>query len=317
LEDQLVATARKKHNKEPAHRKAEAQAKAEARPRIPGLSSRPTWRGHLRLSLVSCPVALYRATTKANDISFHLVNPETNNRVRMIPTDPDAGPVERASLVKGYELAKNRYVLISDEELDSVRLETTHTLDIERFVDMSDIDRLFFDDPYILLPTDEAGTDAYTVIRAAMEEVGRVALGRVVMHTRERLVAIEPRNKGLLAYTLRMRDEVVNFEKALESVPDARPKREMIEIATKIMEQLAGPFDPDKFKDRYEESLRELIRMKEKGQEPEVVEPPADTTNVIDLMDALKRSLGKKAPAKSEPAKRAAAARKVPKRKSR
>jgi DNA end-binding protein Ku len=313
-----VAIARKKH-KEPqtAHRKAEGQPKAEARPRIPGLSSRPTWRGHLRLSLVSCPVALYRATTKANDISFHLVNPETNNRVRMIPTDPDKGPVERASLVKGYELAKNRYVLISDEELDSVKLETTHTLDIERFVDVSDIDRLFFDDPYILLPTDDAGTDAYTVIRAAMAEIGRVALGRVVMHTRERLVAIEPRGKGLLAYTLRMRDEVVNIEKALESVPDAKPKREMIDIAVKIMEQLEGRFDPDEFKDRYEESLRELIRMKEKGKEPEVVASPADTTNVIDLMDALKRSLGKKAPAKSEPAKRAAAARKIPKRKSR
>jgi DNA end-binding protein Ku len=150
-----------------------------------------------------------------------------------------------------------------------------------------------------------------------MAEVGRVALGRVVMHTRERLVAIEPRSKGLLAYTLRMRDEVVNFEKALDSVPDARPKHEMIDIATKIMEQLEGRFDPDEFKDRYEESLRELIRMKEKGREPEIVAPPADTTNVVDLMDALKRSLGKKAPAKSAPTRHAAAARKVPKRKSR
>lgn len=312
-----MAAARKKHKGRTTHRKADAQPKAEARPRIPGLSSRPTWRGHLRLSLVSCPVALYRATTKANDISFHLVNPETNNRVRMVPTDPDTGPIDRSSLVKGYELAKNRYVLISDEELDSVRLETTHTLDIERFVDVADIDRLFFDDPYILLPTDDAGTDAYTVIREAMAENGRVALGRVVMHTRERLIAIEPRSKALLAYTLRMRDEVVNFERALDSVPDAKPKREMIDIAVKIIEQLEGRFDPDEFKDRYEEALRELIRMKEKGKEPEVVTPPPDTTNVIDLMDALKRSLSKKAPAKSAATKRAAAARKVPKRKSR
>jgi DNA end-binding protein Ku len=313
-----VATARKKPKEaHAAHRKAAEHPKAEARPRIPGLSSRPTWRGHLRLSLVSCPVALYRATTKVNDISFHLVNPETNNRVRMIPTDPDKGPVERSSLVKGYELAKNKYVLINDEELDSVKLETTHTLDIERFVDAGDIDRLFFDDPYILLPTDDAGTDAYTVIRAAMAEVGRIALGRLVMHTRERLVAIEPRSKGLLAYTLRMRDEVVNFEKALDSVPDAKPKHEMIDIATKIIEQLEGKFDPEQFKDRYEDSLRELIRMKEKGEEPEIVAPPADTTNVVDLMDALKRSLGKKAPATSAPARHAAAARKVPKRKSR
>jgi DNA end-binding protein Ku len=313
-----MATAPRKH-KEPRgeHRKPSESTKAEARPRIPGLSSRPVWRGHLRLSLVSCPVALYRATTKANDISFHLVNPETNNRVRMVPTDPDAGPVERASLVKGYELAKNRYILLSDEELDSVRLDTTHTLDIERFVDVNDIDRLFFDDPYILLPTDDAGTDAYTVIRAAMAEVGRVALGRVVMHTRERLMAIEPQSKGLLVYTLRMRDEVVNIEKALESVPDAKPKHEMIEIAAKIIDQLEGSFNPDEFKDRYEESLRELIRMKEKGREPEVVAPPADTTNVIDLMDALKKSLGKKAPAKSAPPKSAAAASKAHKKRSR
>ena len=297
------------------------RSKAEARPRIPGLSSRPVWRGHLRLSLVSCPVALYRATSKTNDISFHLVNPETNNRVRMVATDPDAGPVERASLVKGYEIAKNRYVLISDEELDTVRLKTTHTLDIERCVDVADIDRLFFDDPYILLPTDEAGTDAYTVIRAAMAEAGRVALGRVVMHTRERLLAIEPRSKGLLAYTLRMRDEVVNIEKALESVPAGRPKQDMIDIAVKILDQLEGPFDTDAFKDRYEESLRELIRTKEKGKEPETIEPPADTTNVIDLMDALKKSLGKKAPAQSAHRKsvtrKSAAASKVHKKRSR
>ncbi len=142
--------------------------------------------------------------------------------------------------MKGYEIAKNRYIMLSDEELDSVRLQTTHTLDIERFVDVGDIDRLFFDDPYVLLPTDTAATDAYTVIRAAMTEIGRVALGRVVMHTRERLMAIEPRGKGLLAYTLRMRDEVVNLEKALESIPDAKPNREMIAIAEKIIEQQAG-----------------------------------------------------------------------------
>ena len=286
---------------------------AKAEPvRIPGLSARPVWRGHLRLSLVSCPVALYRATTKANDISFHLINPETNNRVRMVPTDPDTGSVERASLVKGYEVAKNRYVLLGDEELDSVKLETTHTLDIERFVDVNEIDRLFFADPYVLLPTDKAATEAYTVIRAAMEESGRVALGRVVMRTRERLLAIEPRSKGLLTYTLRMRDEVVNFEKALESVPDARPDKSMIDIAMRIIEQREGPFDPDEFRDRYENALRELIRAKQKGKEPEPVAPPPDTTNVVDLMDALKRSLGKK-----PPAKRAAASARTHRKRSR
>jgi DNA end-binding protein Ku len=304
--DVVAPTRRKSKTAKSSPRKAEAQ------PRIPGLSARPVWRGHLRLSLVSCPVALYRATTKANDISFHLVNPETNNRVRMVPTDPDQGPVERASLVKGYEIAKNRYVLLSGEELESVRLRTTHTLEIERFVDVSEIDRLFFADPYILLPTDDAATEAYTVIREAMAQIGRVALGRVVMHTRERLLAMEPRSKGLLVHTLRMRDEVVNLEKALESVPDAKPDREMIAIAAKIIEQREGPFKPQDFRDRYEESLRELIRMKQKGKEPEAVAPPEDTTNVIDLMEALKKSLAKK-----PPAKRAAAASKVYKKRSR
>jgi DNA end-binding protein Ku len=306
-----VAATRRK-TKSPTRTTKSSAAKSEPRPRIPGLSTRPVWRGHLRLSLVSCPVALYRATTKANDVSFHLVNPETNNRVRMVPTDPDQGPVERASLTKGYEVSKNRYVLISDEELEKVRLPTTHTLDIERFVDVNDIDRLFFADPYVMLPTDDAATEAYSVIRAAMAEHGRVALGRVVMHTRERLLAVEPRSKGLLAYTLRMRDEVVNLEKALEAVPDAKPDREMVAIALKIIEQREGAFDPDEFRDRYEESLRELIRTKEKGKEPEVVAPTPDTTNVIDLMEALKKSLGKKLPAK-----RAAAASKVHRKRSR
>src|SRR5205807_9854433 len=120
--------------------------------KVPGLSVRPVWQGQLRLSLVSCPVALYKATSRASDISFHLLNPATNNRIRMIPTDPETGPVNRSDLVRGYEIEKNRYVILTDDELDSVKLETTHTLDIERFVDANTIDRLFWDDPYIMLP---------------------------------------------------------------------------------------------------------------------------------------------------------------------
>ncbi len=271
-----------------------AEPKVEVRPRIPGLSARPVWQGHLRLSLVSCPVALYKATSKANDISFNLLNPETNNRIRMVPTDPETGPVERSSLVRGYEVEKNRYVIVGDDELDAVKLETTHTLDIERFVDADEIDRLFWDDPYILLPTDEIAASAYAVIREAMVEKNRIALGRVVMHSRERLMAIEPREKGLLVYSLRMRDEVVNIAKALESIPDVKPNRQMIEIAEKIIEQLEGPFEPEEFRDRYEEALRELIRKKEKGEKPTVTAPPPEPSNVIDLMEALKKSLNAK-----------------------
>jgi DNA end-binding protein Ku len=265
------------------------------------LSSRPVWQGHLRLSLVSCPVALFNATSRAGDISFHLLNPETNNRIRMVPTDPDTGPVDRKDLVKGYEIEKNHYVIIQPEELDAVKLETTHALEIERFVDEGEIDRLFWNDPYYLVPNEESGVEAFVVIREALAEAGQIALGRVVMHTRERLMALEPRGKGILAYTLRMRSEVIDPAKAFDSIPNAKPDKRMIEIARKIIEQQEGPFDPDGFKDRYETALRELIRRKEKGEKLVTAEP-VEESNVIDLMEALKKSLkskGKTAPARA------------------
>jgi DNA end-binding protein Ku len=266
---------------------------------------RPAWQGHLRLSLVSCPVALINATTRANDISFHLINPDTNNRIRMIPTDPDAGPVERADLVRGYEVSKDEYVIVTDDELEEVKLETTRTLDIERFVDAETIDRLYWNDPHFLVPDDEAGIEAYAVIRDAMAKSGRIALGRVVMHTRERLMAIEPRDKGLIAYTLRMHDEVRDPAQAFRDISDAKPDRKMIEIAEKIIDQKEGSFDTRDFKDRYEMALRELIRRKEKGEKL-VSAPEPEDTNVIDLMAALQKSLKAKgkAPARTAKTKR-------------
>jgi DNA end-binding protein Ku len=300
-----MAAAKKSRKRGETH----AEQEKESRPKIPGLSARPVWQGHLRLSLVSCPVALYKATSKANDISFNLLNPETKNRVRMVPTDPETGPVNRADLVRGYEIEKNRYVIMDDDELDAVKLETTHTLDIERFVDSDSIDRLFWDVPYILLPTDDIAANAYAVIREAMADTSRIALGRVVMHTRERLMAIEPREKGLLAYSLRMRDEVVNMQKALEAIPNVKPDRQMVDIAEKIIAQLEGPFNADEFRDRYEEALRDLIRRKEKGEKPTVAAPAAEPSNVIDLMAALKKSLGAKGAAPKTPSPKSAAVR--------
>jgi DNA end-binding protein Ku len=258
---------------------------------LPGLSSRPAWQGHLRLSLVSCAVGLYKATTVAGDISFNLINPETGNRIKMVTTDPDTGPVDRSSLVKGYAVEKNNYVLFSDEDFESVKLETTKTLEIERFVDAATIDRLYWDSPYVLVPQDEGSAQAYAVIQQAMVQANRIALGRVVMHTRERLVAIEPRGEGLLATTLRTRDEVVNTSAALEDLPNGKPDKQMIDIARKIIDQKEGPFDPDEFTDRYEDALRALIEEKKKGHKITRVEEPADTTNVVDLMAALKKSL--------------------------
>jgi DNA end-binding protein Ku len=282
----------KPHPRKPAAHKAAAKRghHTPANSNEPHLSSRPMWQGQLRLSLVSCPVALYNATSAGGNVSFHLLNPETNNRIRMIPTDPDTGPVERKDLVKGYEISKNHYVVLSNDEMDAVKLETTRTIEIERFVDADEIDRLYWNAPYYLVPNGKEGVEAYTVIREALAETRRIALGRVVMHTRERLVALEPRGKGIIVYTLRMGDEVVPSSDAFADIPASHPDKEMIQIARKIIEQKEGDFEPDKFEDRYESALRDLIRRKEKGEKLVTAEPVEDD-NVIDLMAALKKSL--------------------------
>jgi len=280
------------------------------------MATRPTWQGYLRLSLVSCPVALYTATQRTSDVSFNMLHKQTNNRIKMIPTDPETGPVDRADIVKGYEVEKGHYVVVTDEEIKNVRLETTRTLDIERFVDEDDIDRLYWNDPYFLTPDGDMAVEAFTVIREAMAKAGKVALGRLVMHQRERLMALEVRDKGILAYSLRSNREVKDAEDVFSRIPAHKPPAAMVEIAEKIISQQAGAFDPSKFNDRYEDALRALIKEKEKGHGVKKVEEPKEA-EVIDLMEALKRSLGgdrRKAPArKAAPAK--ASAKKAPAKK--
>jgi DNA end-binding protein Ku len=277
------------------------------------MAARPTWQGHLRLSLVTCPVALYTATSPKGDVHFNLINPKTMNRIRMVTTDPDTGPVERSSLVKGYEVEKGQYITLTDEEIKSVRLESTRTIDIERFVDLEEIDRLYWNDPYFLVPDGKMAAEAYAVIREAMVKSGRIALGRVVLHTRERLLALEPRDKGIAAYSLRTRDEVRKPDDFFKDIPDVKVDPGMVDIALRIIDQQAGPFDPSEFVDHYEEALKALIDEKLKGHKPKAVAPPTDT-NVVDLMEALRQSLqkGGKAPAaktdaKSKPSTRKAA----------
>ena len=264
------------------------------------MATRPTWQGHLRLSLVSCPVALYTGTSSSSEVHFNLLHKETMNRIRMIPTDPETGPVERADLVRGFEVDKGRYVVVSDEELQSVRLESTRTLDIERFVDQGEIDRLYWNAPYYLTPDGKMAVEAFTVIREAMERSGKLALGRVVLHQRERLMALEPRDKGIVCYSLRTYDEVRQPQDFFDSIPDKKPDAKMVDIAERIIEQLQGPFDPTQFDDRYEEALKALIAEKKQGHKIEKVEEQEDT-NVVDLMDALRRSLGQ-APTPRRPA---------------
>jgi len=270
------------------------------------MAPRPTWQGHLRLSLVTCPVALYTATNPGGEVRFNLLHPKTHNRIRMVATDPDLGPVERSDLVKGYEVEKDRYVIVTPEEIESVRLESTRTIDIERFVDVADIDRLYWDNPYFLVPDGKLAVEAYSVIRDAMAGAKRIALGRVVMHTRERLLAIEPRGKGLVAYSLRSFDEVRDPADLFDDIPAKKADPAMIAIARKIIEQQDGPFEPTDFKDRYEEALRDLIKRKEKGGKTKVAAALPEDTNVVDLMEALRKSLGGKASATKSPAKKAA-----------
>jgi len=255
------------------------------------MATRPTWQGYLRLSLVSCPVALYTATSRSGEVHFNMLHKATNNRIKMIPTDPETGPVDRADIVKGYEIEKGRYVVVTDEEIKAVKLETTRTLDIERFVDEADIDRLYWNDPYFLAPDGDMAVEAFTVIREAMKKAKKVALGRLVMHQRERLMALEAHEKGILAYTIRNHREVREAEEIFAHIKAVKPPAAMVDIAAKIIEQQEGAFDPSQFTDRYEEALRALIKEKEKGHTVKTPEAPKEA-EVIDLMEALKRSLG-------------------------
>jgi DNA end-binding protein Ku len=278
------------------------------------MAYRPTWQGHLKLSLVTCPVALYTATNSAGDVHFNLINPKTNNRIKMITTDPDTGPVERADLVKGYEVSKGEYILLTNDEINAVKLESTKTIDIERFVAGDDIDRLYWDNPYYLAPDGKLAQEAFGVIRAALEKSGQIALGRVVIGTRERILALEPRGKGILAYTIRTETEVRKSDEIFDPIVASEPDPAMIAIAEKIIEQKEGPFDPSQFVDRYEEALKALIAEKAKGHSPAKVAEP-DDTNVVDLMAALRASLSAKddaadkTPAKPKPGKAQPAAK--------
>lgn len=271
-------------------------------------SSRPVWEGHLRLSLVTCPVALFKATSEGGGVHFHLLHPESHNRVKQAWKDPTLPEGEqeipRGELVHGYEVEKGKYVIIEDEDIKAIRLESTKTIQIERFVDSDTIDRVYWDTPYYMVPTGRAELiEPFAVIRDAMQGAGRVALGRVVMTGRERIVAIEVRGAGFLLSTLHAQDEVRNDADLFSDIPQSQPDKQMIDIARAIIDKQEGPFDPTMFDDRYAEALRKLVAEKSEGLVIEENEA-APESNVIDLMEALRRSL--RGGAEPEPAKAAA-----------
>jgi DNA end-binding protein Ku len=256
------------------------------------MAPRPNWKGYLKLSLVSCSVALYPATSTSQRVRFNIINRATGNRIRNEVVDAETGdPVEQEDRIKGYQFEKGQYVLLEDEELDNVALEGTHTIDIDQFVPMSGVDRIYLDESYYIVPQDENSQEAFAVIREAMRKDDLVGLARVVIYRREHLLLLAPRGKGLMATTLRYKTEVRNEKDYFDDIEDIKIAPDMLKLATQILESKKGHFTPAKFEDRYETALLDLIKAKRAGKKPPVISEERPT-NVINLMDALRKSAG-------------------------
>ena len=259
------------------------------------MAARPIWRGHLRLALVSCPVALFNARHDRAGIRFNLINPDTGNRIRMITQDAETGQeLERRNLVKGYEFRKNQYVLLSDEDFDSVKVESSSVMTIEKFVDTDSIDPVYYDAAYFLAPDGDAGRDVYAVLREAIAKTGKTALARVVIAQRERTIALRPVGDGLMAHTLYEDRDLNSAKDLLDGLSGIKTDPEMVQLATQLVQRQSGKYDSSDLEDRYETRLRAMIDAKLKGEgiDLEAEEPVAATSNVVDLMAALKKSLG-------------------------
>lgn len=277
------------------------------------MAPRPNWKGFLKLSLVSCAVALYPATSTSQRIRFNIINRETGNRIRNEVVDAETGdPVAPEERVKGYEIEKGQYILLDEDELDNVALESTHTIDIDEFVPMSDVDRIYLDESYYLVPQDDVAQEAFAVIREAMRKEDLAGLARVVVYRRERLLLLRPRGKGLLATTLRYKNEVRDEADYFDDIEDTKVPADMLKLATHILETKKGKFDPSKFEDRYESALMDLIKAKRAGKKPIAVSEPKPS-NVINLMDALRRSAKAE---NSKPERRKAASSSASRRKT-
>jgi len=254
------------------------------------VAPRPYWKGYLKLSLVSCPIALTPATSSTEKVSFRQINKETGNRIRYKKVDSDTDEeVTGDRIGKGYEVAKNEYLIMDDEELEAVQLESTHTIEIDQFVPFAQIDKRYYDSSYYIVPNDDVGTEAFAVIRKAMEGKGVTALGRVVMNKRERVIALEPFGKGLLGTTLHYDYEVRKADDYFDDIPDVKITSEMLKLAEHIVASKAGDFEPGSFVDHYEEAVIELIRQKQ-AHEPVKKGTVSTPKNVVNLMDALRRS---------------------------
>jgi DNA end-binding protein Ku len=255
------------------------------------MAPRSNWKGYLKLSLVSCGVSLFPATTRSERIRFNVLNRETGNRIKYVVVDAGTGEeVPDEDRVKGYKLDNDAYVQVEDEDFDKVALESTHTIDIDSFVNRDEVDALYLDDSYFLVPNDKVGVEAFAVIREAMKDKGMVGLARVVLYRREQVLMLEPRGKGIVATAIRFANEVRNPEEYFEDVPDVKVAPDMLKLAEHILDTKKAEFDPTEFEDHYETALAELIAAKQAGRKPQAA-PAAQPSNVINLMDALRRSV--------------------------
>jgi DNA end-binding protein Ku len=256
------------------------------------MAPRAYWKGTLKLSLVTCPVALYPATTTVEKTRFHMINAETGNRLRQQMVDEETGDVvESSQKARGYEIAKGKYVEIEKDELDAVQIESNHAIDIDSFVPRDEIDQRYLDHPYYIVPDGKAGVDAFAVIRDAMKDQDRVALGRIVLTNREHVMTIEPFGKGLLATTLRYPYELRDADDYFDDIRSPKISKDMIELASHILDTKAAHFDPSKFRDEYETALKKLVKRKAAGKPIKAAAPEEKPSNVVSLMDALKQSV--------------------------
>ena len=270
---------------------------------------RANWKGYLRLSLVSCPIPLYPASSLSEKVSFNRINRKTGNRLKQQNVDSETGDiVPKEDMARGYEVAKGQYLIVEDEELDAVQIESTRTIDIDQFVPKSEIDERYIDSPYYIAPDGQVGQDAFAVIRDTIGKLNMVALGRVVLTRREHVIALEPKGRGLMGLTLRYTYEIRDEASYFEDIPELKLPKEMLDLATHIVNTKSGHFDPSLFQDRYENALIDLLKKKEAGEK---IEPAREAAapRVVNLMDALRASIDtekKKAPAPSTEARRPA-----------
>jgi DNA end-binding protein Ku len=276
------------------------------------MAQRPIWRGHLRLALVSCPVALYAANHDRGSLHFNLINPKTGNRVRMVTQDAETDEeLSRRDLVKGYEFKKDTYVIVTDEDFESARVESSSTIMVDKFVDIASIDAIYYDASYYLAPDGNAGRDVYAVLRDAIADTRKMALARVVIARRERAIGVMPMGRGLVAHTLHEERDLNDPRELFDDLPSGESDAEMVRLATQLIARQTGKYDPSDVEDRYEARLREVIDAKLKGEGIEPAdEAEPDRGNVIDLMSALRRSLGQDNDA-SPPARKGAAGKKA------